>query len=510
MGERTSAVQVAKGASYLWMQTLTTTMIQAVAFAFIARLISTSQMGLLAILALILGVAQLAAPLALPSAVTRFVAEELAKGRRESAASVFYQSTKISVSLSAIMAVVPLLFASQLSDALSAGPMIFQLLAVDLFLTAGLVQTLASVLIGAQRFRAYSVASISYAAIRQVLIVALLVLFHDFSWLVYAWVISDLIYVFMLTVPVVRALGPPKFEFSLRRLLGFSLPLMPGNSVNFAYNWYDRALLVPYTSLAELGIYNATMTAFGVLSAIPGGLTRTLYPAYAEIQSVKGRAGLEIAIRVASRYVSFIAVPLALGLFATAKPALALFVGERYEYGSTALQILTIVFAFTLLGNSFGNILLLLGETATASGVSIATVTASLVTALLLLPSFDINGAAASRGVGMLVGFALTLTLARRKIRLSIDVEAFWKSLAASTGMVVIVWLAQYVSYSKFLLPIYALLGGFTYLAGLRLLKAIHPADIQLAQQFVGKRYRSAINLLSRILQIESSQRNRH
>jgi len=250
--------------------------------------------------------------------------------------------------------------------------------------------------------------------------VALLVVFHDFSSIVFAWVISDLLYAFIMGVFVVRALGLPAFEFSLKRLLRFSLPLMPGNSAGFAYGWYDRALVLPYTSLADLGIYNATLTAFGVLSGISGGIATALYPAYAEIQTAKGKPGLRDAIHVASRYVSFIAIPLALGLVATAKPALSLFVGVPYEIGSTALQIMTLFFALTVVGNAFANIFLLLGETATASAATTASVAASIVTALVLLPTFGISGAATSRGVGMLVSFILTLALVRRHIKLSL------------------------------------------------------------------------------------------
>jgi O-antigen/teichoic acid export membrane protein len=376
-------------------------------------------------------------------------------------------------------------------------------LAVDIFVASGLIPNLAAALIGGQMIRDYSLVTIAYTAVRQALIVGLLLLFHEFLWLVYAWVISDSVYVLMMAIPIARALGWPNFGFSLRRLLGFSLPLMPGNSIGFTYNWYDRALLVPYESLASLGIYNVTLTAFGVLSSIPGGIATALYPAYAAIQSVKGKAGLEDAIRVASRYVSFIAIPLTLGLLVTARPALSLFVGTQYEYGTTVLQVVTIFFALTLMGNAFGNILLLLDETATSSAVTIASVAVSLVTALLLLPQFGINGAAVSRGIGMVVNFALTLALAGRRIRLSFDLEALWKSSAASIAMAIAVWLAQYLSYNRDLLPAYALLGGAVYLVGLRLLKAIHASDVELTKQFLGRRGESLINLLSKILQAE-------
>ena len=500
MDDRTSVGHVARGVSFLWTQTLITTLFQVVAFALIARLISTSQMGLIAILSLILGLAQLIAPLALPSAIVRFVAEELARGQRQNGAAIFYKSTIISIAISAIMGAACFILASSLSAAFSTQPIVFQLLAIDIFLTAGLIQTASNALVGAQRFREYSLVTIAYMALRNMLIVALLLVFHDFSWLVLAWVISDLLYVFMMGIFVVRALGPPTFESSLKRLLRFSLPLMPGNSAGFAYGWYDRALVLPYTSLAELGIYNATLTAFGVLSGISGGIATALYPAYAEIQTSKGKPGLQDAIHVASRYVSFIAIPLALGLVATAKPALSLFVGSTVRARSTALQIMTLFFALTVVGNAFASIFLLLGETATASVATTASVAASIVTALLLLPTFGISGAAISRGVGMLVSFILTLALVRRRIRLSFDLEALWKSFAASIAMAIIVWLTQYVFYNRLLLPAYIIVGAVTYLIGLRLLRALRPADIQLGMQFLGKRYEPLVNLVGKIL----------
>jgi O-antigen/teichoic acid export membrane protein len=179
---------------------------------------------------------------------------------------------------------------------------------------------------------------------------------------------------------------------------------------------------------------------------------------------------------------------------------LELFVGEAYTHGSFALQIIAAFFALTLLGDALGNILLLLSETGKASAVTAAGVAVSLSTAFFLLPWFGIAGAAASRGVGMLVSFALTLALARPRISLSFDREALWKSLSASVGMAVVVLLVQQVCYSRLLFPVYAGLGAITYLAGLRLLRAIRQADVELARQLLGRRHEKSIDTLSRIL----------
>jgi len=99
-----------------------------------------------------------------------------------------------------------------------------------------------------------------------------------------------------------------------------------------------------------------------------------------------------------------------------------------------------------------------------------------------------------------MVSFMLTLTLVRCHIRLSFDLDALWKSFAASTAMAIIVWLTQYVFYSRLLLPAYIIVGAVTYLIGLRLLRALRPADIQLGIQFLGKRYEPLVNLVGKIL----------
>jgi hypothetical protein len=61
--------------------------------------------------------------------------------------------------------------------------------------------------------------------------------------------------------------------------------------------------------------------------------------------------------------------------------------------------------------------------------------------------------------------------------------------------------LIQCAVYSRYLLLGYIIVGGLAYFAGLRLLRAIHPSDVQLVNQFLGKRYEPLINLFSKLLQ---------
>jgi hypothetical protein len=60
----------------------------------------------------------------------------------------------------------------------------------------------------------------------------------------------------------------------------------------------------------------------------------------------------------------------------------------------------------------------------------------------------------------MATALITTIIALRNKIKLSFDVEAFWKSLLASTVMAMAVAAIQTYHYSKYLLPAYVFTGG--------------------------------------------------
>lgn len=116
-----------------------------------------------------------------------------------------------------------------------------------------------------------------------------------------AWLVSELLLTFVLFFYLRGSLGPPTFNFSLKQLTKFSFPLFIQDAVNYVYAWFDRAILLAYTSLDALGIYNASMTVYGVLSTVPGAIATNLFPAHSAIQGKHGTETLQGSIRMASR-----------------------------------------------------------------------------------------------------------------------------------------------------------------------------------------------------------------
>src|SRR5208283_943741 len=158
--------------------------------------------------------------------------------------------------------------------------------------------------------------------LRQCLVVLLIIFTRNLVGLVIGWILSDLAMLAAYAVFILHVLGLPKKSFSLRMLINFSWPLSIGNVINFAYSWFDRALLIAFVPLAALGVYNAAVTAFTVLSSISGSVNNALLPAYSSIYWRSGVKSCRRATWLASRYASLAIVPISFGLLATAKIAL--------------------------------------------------------------------------------------------------------------------------------------------------------------------------------------------
>ena len=498
-----SAVAVSRGASYLTIQTLVSSVAQVLSFAILARIITPGEVGILAILSLIIALSQALNGGAFQNAATKFIGE-LGPGSKEAASGIFYQSIRVTLALSVPIAIcvfvgAPLLASVLLSSAAQAG--LFRFVAVDILVYSGLLPVAIGTIYGMNRFRAAAIIGSAGTILRQCSIIILIILTKNFVGLVFGWIVSDLALLAAYGLFIIHNLGLPKNPFSLRKLVSFSWPLSIGNVISFASSWFDRAILIAFVPLASLGVYNAALTAFGALSGMTGSMNNAILPAYSEIH---GRSGLESCRRatwLSSRYASLILVPLAFGLFATARVALTVFVGQAYVGGTVPLMILSLIFAFTLFGLTFSTMLLALSMTRAALWITLASVLLGIASAYMLLPlGFGITGASVARCVAMVVSLGLTLAVLRRKNAVQIDYKTMWKSLVAGGAMAGVLVIVQMVVYGKLLLPAYMILGGIVYLVALRMLKAVQRHDIELIRKYLGSRLRFLSKVLESIL----------
>jgi O-antigen/teichoic acid export membrane protein len=489
-GTLTSAVAASRGASYLTIQTIVTTVSQALAFAILARIITPNEVGILAVLSLTQALCQAINGSAFSSASTKFVGE-LSSGPTEASSAVFYQSFRVSLIFSvpisaSIFVGAPLLASALLASATQAG--LFRVLAVDMLVYSGVLPVAIGTTLGLKRFKESATIGSAGIILRQCLIIVLIIAMRNFVGLVIGWLVSDLAMLAAYGLFILRVLGLPKKPSSFRKLTSFAWPLSIGNVISFAYGWFDRALLISFVSLGSMGVYNAALTAFSALNGINSSVNSALLPTYA---GISGRRDLESCRRatwLSSRYASLTLVPFAFGLLATAKLSLTVFVGQAYVGGTASLMILSFILGLTVFASTMSVMLVSLSETRAVMWITVGSVLLGFASAYLLLPIAGITGASIARGVSMVASTCLTILVLRWKKAMRIDVDMVWKTLVAGGLMAGVLVLAQMFSHSKILLPAYVVLGGIVYLAALRMLKAVREHDIELIRKYFGSR----------------------
>jgi PST family polysaccharide transporter len=150
---------------------------------------------------------------------------------------------------------------------------------------------------------------------------------------------------------------------SLKEIMGFSLPLLGTQSLNYWVRNADNLLIGKYLGGSALGFYNQSYRIMLIpVRQITGVVSSVLFPSLAQIQDDKERIKA-IYLKV-TRLLSFITFPLMFGLCALAEPFVQIVLGENWMPMVPVLRYLSIVGAFQSIGTLNGNVFQATGRTA--------------------------------------------------------------------------------------------------------------------------------------------------
>jgi len=506
------ALQVARGSTYLIASNVANTAVSVGAFAIIARLISREEMGILAVLLLLVAAVQVLAGLGLGVTATKLVASFDAMEERDKMRRTSYSCLIINVLATTVLVVALYLSADRLAVFLlgsSSNANLLRLLTLEIAATS-VNGPLVSVLAGLKRFREISLVSVTAFATRQILVVFFLELGLGLPGLVIGYGIGDSLNSLALFGYTRKFLGALTADFGFTHLLKFSAPLLIRDAASFAWTWFDRALLLPLVALSQLGAYNVAVTAFGILNSAPQAISGTLFPYYSHFYPDESKTAktedLENAVTKASRYVSLFTIPLCLGLAATALPATTLLAGNIYADAAYPLAILSVSLAAGCLVRALSEIFVVLGRAKTSAAVTITSVFLSVLVGVALVPSLGILGASVARGASLLIALGLSIPFLRRILKLGFDMRAYRSAWLASLLMTGSVLAFEQILYSKYLLPAYIAVGGAVFFSALRPLHAINQEDVQLVSDFLGVRFSFLVEWARRFLGVEAEK----
>ncbi len=183
----------------------------------------------------------------------------------------------------------------------------------------------------------------------------------------------------------------------------------------------DRIVLGIFGSAATVGRYEGPIRVHNVFYALNQALGVTALPTASSYRAAGDLRRLrQLAVR-GSRYTLALTVPLAVTAIVLAGPALAVWLGEEYRDGGTALAILV---SYWLLMGQLAvtpNFLVGAGRAREVARTVVAIAVLNLVLSIALTPSLGLEGPALGTAISYLVGFPFLLRIALRTTGAGLD-----------------------------------------------------------------------------------------
>lgn len=511
--------RVARGATYVFIQSFLTSIVSVVYFAVLAHTLPQEDMGVFALLSFLLTLPQILGTFSLTSAAIKYIPQHLAENSPEKAKAVVSRVLQIGLMSSAVtfvMLFVPAEWTSTVMFGQSGYASLLRLLALCSIFTI-LQGNFISFLQGLQRMREVSIISMVYTFIHIPLSIILLLMGIRLYAVVIGWIVGLAITTTAGLALAIRYLGLTRKFYPIKPLLRFSIPLYFSGIVTYFVGWVDQLVLASFTSLETLGVYFVAVRASVVPALFSNAIITALLPQLSELYTTQGISSLKDAFRVSVRYAVLIGFPLILGVAVLAYPTIILLAGPEYAEAAVPLIIISFSAIAGAFGIATGPILWTLERTKIASVLSLVSVGASLLFSYIALAvlHFGMVGTAWARTLAAILALALGLYIVAHYVPIFFDKEAIWKASAASAFMVLAIvgtdLIRMVMSPSSYrfleirlhLLPVYIIIGALAYFVAVILLKALKKPDLDLVEEYLPSRLRWVANWLRRLVKVE-------
>ena len=503
-----SAVKVARGTIYIAVQNVLTSAMGIAFYIVAARLLTPGDIGAIATLQFTVAVYTTVAILSLQTAATKYMSEEIGRGKSEVAAAIALQTVKLVGVSSILILCLAYLFSSSLAGSFLGDPsksLIFTIALVSAFFGI-LKQMYVSFLQGVQCLDLFAKTHIATVLVSSGLAVLAVILGYGLTGVVTAWLVSQIVG-FGLSAFFYRGCLPePSTKgYSLRKLFVFAVPLLLLGLIGLIANWSDRIIFLAITgSLSDLGIYHLAVRGSMTLSIIPYAIGIAVLPAFSELYGRVGKEGMSKTVRLSTRYLAYLIFPAAFGLASISETSIVFLFGEEYSRAGLSLAILSVAYIMTAYNVIFISALQAIGETGVFIKIGLATMITQISLVTLLSPFIGILGPTIARAVMLFVGFAYPLHELRKRMGVEIDIKAAEKAILSSLLMAVPINLMDGMLKTvlatplRFLLDI--LLGVTLYSILAIFLRLLEKKDIELLRQVAPQNFGSILDLLERVV----------
>ena len=342
-----------------------------------------------------------------------------------------------------------------------------------------------------QRVWLLSIAQISGRAVSLALVIAAAALDLGPLGIAAAYASSSLVgdVVSLVLVRPPLRLRAPAARVQARTLLRSAAPLGAILVINLLYFRIDTLLLSWLSSEADVAVYGVAWRVFDMLSPLPYYVMITLLPELARMDASDARIGRFVQQAFSAMWL--LALPIA-ALAPVAPDLMELLAGERYREGGTALALILVCVALSVLNGVLGNALVARGLQAALFKVAILILVVNVALNIALIPPLGIDGAAIAMVATEVLSIVATALVFRRVAPLPRPHLAV-RSLTAGAVMAAVVAAAALVDSPFVAVAVAGLAGSAAYVGTLLLLRAV-PGELRdaVTAALPGRRMREA------------------
>lgn len=497
--------RAAKGTGVLVTQSGVNALLGTFLFMYVARVLTKTEMGVYGAITLISTAAAIIGRLGLNTAATRFIPHFYGNKNPEEARLVARQILCLSVISASIVSGIFFAFSPILSEYLLEGYQythLFQVASVALFFAIlGLI--FSAFVQGLQMFKRLAFTLLLAQIVRVTISIGFLTLTPSVEALFLGTIAFNIFLIALALPPTMRLIKQDnsRSRQPIKPLLSFGLPMVGNELVGYAYNSMDQYIVLHLIGIKALGTYTVALTAAGLTLAVIGSpISSTLTPGLSEAHGHSSTTGVADAIDPTSRYVSLFFVPATLGLATLSPLAIHVLAGQRYIEAWLPVALMCLGIATHGFSIIITSALIAAGKTGKVMTITLIASAAGLALTIGLTEPFGILGAASAKA--LMYGFLLVLSLyfGSKVMSISLDSRAILGSLASSTIMAVITYVAAfYTGFTLILLPLYIVMALFIYSIILSAMHILNLRDIKfISQTMPGGRY--VYRKLSRVI----------
>ncbi len=344
----------------------------------------------------------------IPLGITRYVSYYVSKNKSQSAASVIKIGTMISVGLSVVLSIIMVLSAGRIAAMLNHQELVnlIKVLAIGLPFFS-LLTCLEKGFDGLKKMKYGVTATTVLHSIKIGALAVLLGLGFKEEGAAISYVlgtiVSSILALYLIekkVFPFIKV-GIASFQ-DTKVLLSYSWPLIISEVVTPVISWTDSIMLGYFFSTADVGLYNISMTTATLLIIIFTSFNVITFPTMSQHVAQNDRKAMKEEFQVIASWILILTLPVIVMCLLFPKEILTLLYGTEFGGGSLVFVLLTIAYVVTVFGGPLGSIELALGKTVVSMMNVTATAVLNLVLNIILIPKFNIVGAAVASMISLI------------------------------------------------------------------------------------------------------------